>query len=70
MGVEYKLMVQGMSCQHCVASVKRALESIEGVDEAKPDLTTGLVQLKGTVFDADRLARAVQEAGYRVVPDA
>jgi len=62
-------MVQGMSCQHCVANVKRALESIEGVEEAKPDLSSGLVQIKGTVLDAARLAKAVQDAGYRVITD-
>lgn len=63
------LMVQGMSCQQCVANVKRALESIEGVEEAKPDLASGLVQIKGTVLDAARLAKVVQDAGYRVITD-
>ncbi len=67
--MELTLTIQGMSCQHCVANVKRALESIEGVDEAKPDLASGLVQLKGTVLDAARLAKAVQDAGYRVIED-
>ena len=67
--VELTLTIEGMSCQQCVANVKRALESIEGVDEAKPDLESGLVQLKGTVLDVVRLAKAVQEAGYRVIED-
>ena len=36
--MEKTLNVEGMMCQHCVAHVKRALESVEGVEEAVVDL--------------------------------
>jgi len=61
-----KLIVEGMTCEHCVANVKKALESDPGVEEASPDLETGLVSLAGEDLDHERLARLVEKAGYKV----
>ncbi len=60
------LKVEGMSCQHCVASVKRSLEGLEAVDEASPNLASGLVRVRGDRLDAGDLVRAVEQAGFRV----
>ena len=32
------ISVEGMSCEHCVAAVKSALEKLDGVKAAKVDL--------------------------------
>lgn len=32
------LKIKGMSCQHCVGSVKSALESIPGISQVEVDL--------------------------------
>jgi len=61
-----QLTVVGMSCQHCVASVKRALESVPGVESATPDLSSGHVLVKGENLEADALKTAVEKAGYHV----
>ncbi|TVQ87204.1 MAG: hypothetical protein EA400_11535 [Chromatiaceae bacterium] len=60
------LQVKGMSCQHCVASVKRALEGVAQVESAEPDLTSGLVQVRGTGVDGPALVQAVETAGFSV----
>ena len=59
------IIVRGMMCQHCVAHVKKALESVEGVVSAEPDLENGSAQvtLSKNVSD-DVLVKAVQDAGY------
>jgi uncharacterized membrane protein YraQ (UPF0718 family)/copper chaperone CopZ len=58
------LKVDGMTCPHCVASVKRALEGIAEVTEASPDLTAGLVRIRGEHLDASGLIRAIEGAGF------
>ncbi len=58
--------VEGMSCQHCVASVKRSLEGLEAVDEASPNLVSGLVRVRRDRLDASELVRAVEQAGFQV----
>ncbi len=66
-GQETDLMleVEGMSCEHCVASVKKSLEGVAAVSEATPDLASGLVRVRGDHTDVTDLIRAVGKAGFR-----
>lgn len=65
--MEKTLNVEGMMCQHCVAHVKKALEGIDGVEEAVVDLEAGTATAKLTqdVLE-ETLAAAVIDAGYEV----
>ena len=40
------LKVKGMSCQHCVMSVTKALGKLEGIQNVKVDLPKGEVQFR------------------------
>ncbi|MEI6412926.1 MAG: permease [Pseudomonadota bacterium] len=64
---ELSLQVAGMTCPHCVANVKRSLESVAGVEEARPDLASGRVWVRGVMPDRGALTVAVERAGFRVV---
>ncbi len=67
-GVEPVTMkIEGMTCSHCAASVKRALEGCPGVDEAEVDQTRNSAVIRGTGYDAETLHGAVESLGYRVV---
>lgn len=61
------LKVEGMTCQHCVANVRKALEGVEQVQQAVPDLASGMVTITGEELDRDALAMAITRAGYKVV---
>ena len=63
--MEKTLNVEGMMCQHCVAHVKKALEGIDGVDEAVVDLDAGtaVVKMAEDIDDATLVAAVVEE-GY------
>ena len=58
------LEVKGMSCGHCVGTVKSALEGIEGVDSVKVDLKAGEATVAGTNLAPESLIQAVNEEGY------
>ena len=60
------LQVEGMRCGHCVRNVKRALKTFDGLDEAIPDLGTGMVEIKGPRLNLAGLSQAVEQAGYQV----
>ncbi|MCR4424747.1 MAG: copper ion binding protein [Firmicutes bacterium] len=63
------LKVEGMTCAHCVAAVEKALSKMAGVKSAKADLANNMVTVTydpNTANTAD-FARAVEQAGYRVV---
>ena len=63
------LKVKGMSCQHCVMSVTKALGQLEGIKNVQVDLAKGEVRFDNTKEVAsNRIAKAIEDAGYEVVP--
>ena len=59
--------VKGMTCGHCVASVKEEVGEIPGVAGVQVDLGTGLMTVESdTPLDAAQIRNAVVEAGYEV----
>lgn len=66
--MEKTMKIEGMMCPHCEASVKAALESVEGVASAVVSHKSGtaVVTLKADVSD-EALKKAVEERGYKVV---
>ncbi len=63
------LRVKGMSCQHCVMSVTKALNQLEGVKNVQVDLAKGEVRFDNTKEVApNRIQKAIADAGYEVIP--
>ncbi len=63
------LKIQGMTCNHCVMRVAKALKAVPGVQDAKVDLqkAEAAVTYDDTRVTPDNLSVAVVEAGYKVV---
>ena len=62
------LKVKGMSCQHCVMSVTKALGQLEGIKNVQVDLAKGEVRFDNTKEVAsNRIEKAIEDAGYEVV---
>lgn len=69
--VEYPVVgleVNGMSCEHCVRTVTKALEELDGVNKAKVNLKKGLAKVKydSEKIGVDNLTKAVTDVGYEV----
>jgi len=63
-----RIKIQGMTCQHCVMSVTKALGSIPGVKNLKVDLVKGEAIFENTENASIQIIRkAVEEAGYKVI---
>ncbi|MCR5026192.1 MAG: cation transporter [Methanobrevibacter sp.] len=65
---EKEIKVVGMHCPSCVNAVQLSLTDVDGVEEAKADLDSGITKIKldtDKVSDAD-LSEAVEEAGFKV----
>ena len=60
-----KITVKGMMCQHCEAHVKKALESIDGIESAVASHEENLVTITNSKdVDEAAIKAAVEEAGY------
>lgn len=58
------LKIEGMTCHHCQAAVKKALEKVAGVRSAEVDLAHGTAKVDGAA-DIAALIAAVEDEGYR-----
>jgi copper ion binding protein len=62
------MKVKGMSCQHCVMSVTKALNQLEGVRNVQVNLAKGEVRFDNMKEVAsNRIEKAIQDAGYEVI---
>ena len=57
--------VTGMTCGHCVASVKEEVGNVPGVESVDVQLEGGQLTVTGDVTP-DQVKAAVEEAGYEV----
>jgi copper chaperone len=59
--------VTGMTCGHCVGSVKEEVGRVDGVTDVAVDLASGAVTVtSATPLDPAAVKAAVEEAGYEV----
>ena len=60
-----RLTVIGMTCDHCVAAVTRAVRAVPGAGAVRVDLDTGIVAVGGAP-DKEAVRAAISAAGYDV----
>ena len=63
--------VEGMTCASCVSRVEKKLSSLQGVHAVDVNLATEqvLVEYISALIDFESLRSALQEAGYRLLPE-
>jgi len=62
------IKIKGMSCQHCVMAVAKALGGIEGIKEVRVDLEKGeatFAEVKPV--DRKQISERIKKAGFEVV---
>ena len=60
--------VNGMSCQHCVASVTKALEAIDGITDVKVDLASKTATYtEEKPVDPQTVKNAIAAIGFEAV---
>ncbi len=61
------IKIKGMSCQHCVMAVTKALAALDGIKNVQVDLKTGMATYEETKpVAASVVADAIKKAGYDV----
>ncbi len=61
--------IQGMTCNHCVMRVAKALKAVPGVQDAQVDLkkSEAVVTYDEASVTKEKLSSAVVDAGYKIV---
>jgi copper chaperone len=62
------IKIKGMTCQHCVMAVTKALSALEGINNVQVDLKSGLATYEEVKpVDPQKIVAAIKKAGYEVV---
>ncbi len=59
--------IGGMTCGHCLRSVKQALEDIDGVQLEEVKIGRATVSFDEARVGDGRIAEAIRDAGYTVL---
>ena len=59
--------IQGMTCGHCVMSVKKELSKVEGITVNSVAIGSADVEIDESKVTNQTVHHAVEEAGYEVV---
>lgn len=59
-----RIAVEGMSCQHCVARVKGAVEALDGVSLEAVEIGEVQVGLEDPQTDREKVLAAIRSVGY------
>jgi copper chaperone len=64
---QHTLEIDGMHCEHCVAAVRSALESLEALTVQDVEVGTAHVTYDPAAISTDQLAEAIDDAGFELV---
>ena len=64
---EIKLKIDGMSCQHCVTSVKKSIDGLEGIESSEVTIGSAKISYDESKTSKETIVGAVTNAGYKVV---
>jgi copper chaperone CopZ len=62
--------IEGMSCNHCVARVRRTLEALNGVRVGKVEIGSAEVEIDAARTTSADIIAALDDAGYAARPSA
>jgi uncharacterized membrane protein YraQ (UPF0718 family)/copper chaperone CopZ len=60
-----EIIVKGMTCSHCKATVENNVRAMEGIEQAEADLLTEKVTISGENIDLDKVREKVESLGYK-----
>ena len=61
------IKVEGMTCSHCEANVKRNLEALKGISNVIADNRNNIVIISGTKINLEKVKETVNSLGYKFV---
>ncbi len=61
-----ELKIEGMTCNHCVMHVNKALKTIDGVKVVDVQIGKAILEYDDDLVAINRIIEAIEEEGYKV----
>ena len=62
---EANINIEGMSCQHCVMAVKKAIGGLKGIDNAEVAIGSAAVKYDESKVKEEEIEAAIEKAGFK-----
>ncbi|MGE5239845.1 MAG: heavy-metal-associated domain-containing protein [Chloroflexota bacterium] len=59
--------IEGMSCQHCVMRVKKAIDSLPGISDSEVTIGSAVVKFDEIKLRKEDIEAAIEKVGYKPV---
>jgi len=68
--VKQKFSIEGMSCDHCVARIEKAVNELPGIQKVNVHLKrkNGVVKFDDTQVDSNQIVEKISDTGYTAKP--
>lgn len=63
-GMKKTYIVNGMTCNHCKASVEKNLSALDGIKAVEVDLTSKQVYIDGDKIEEQAIANTINDLGF------
>jgi copper chaperone len=63
---ETTISIEGMSCQHCVMKVKKAIEGLKGINKSDVVVGQAKVTFDEALIQKKAIEDAIVKAGYKI----
>ena len=63
---ETSIKIEGMSCQHCVMAVKKAITGLKGIEEADVAIGSASVKFDESSVKKEEIEAAIEKSGFKV----
>lgn len=60
------IMIDGMSCMHCVMRVKKAIEGLAGITDLNVEVGKTIVSFDEAKTSQKEIEAAITKAGYKI----
>lgn len=63
---ETKIAIDGMSCQHCVMAVKKAVDGMGGVESSEVEIGLANIKFDDSAIKVEDIESTIVNAGYKI----
>jgi len=63
---EISINIEGMSCQHCVMSVKKAIGALKGIEQSEVSVGNAVVKYDESNVKKEEIEAAIEKVGFKV----
>jgi copper chaperone len=65
---EATVIIEGMSCMHCVGRVKKAIDNLAGITGSNVEVGKAVVSFDESKVSQTDIEAAITKAGYKIKP--